>query len=89
MKYTKYTDEFKEEAVKLSDEIGVTNAAKYLGVGYNTLQSWRRHIKTTEKLPQLNAYEQHRQIRRLEQEIAQLKRANALLRAALKEQSEE
>ena len=32
-----YSREFKEEALKLSDEIGVKNAAKRLGVAYYTL----------------------------------------------------
>lgn len=37
----KYSREFKEEALKLSDEIGVKNAAKQLGVAYYTLADWR------------------------------------------------
>ena len=36
-----YSREFKEEALKLSDEIGVKNAAKQLGVAYYTLADWR------------------------------------------------
>ena len=32
-----YSREFKEEALKPSDEIGVKNAAKRLGVAYYTL----------------------------------------------------
>ena len=32
----KYTKEFKEEALKLSDEIGVRKTAEQLGLKYNT-----------------------------------------------------
>ena len=34
----KYTKEFKEEALKLSDEIGVRRTAEQLGLKYNTLK---------------------------------------------------
>ncbi|MGN8888839.1 transposase, partial [Dysosmobacter sp. HCP28S3_G4] len=37
----KYSKEFKEEALKLSDEIGVKNAANQLGIAYYTLADWR------------------------------------------------
>ena len=36
-----YSKEFKEEALKLSDEIGVKKAAQQLGVAYYTLADWR------------------------------------------------
>ena len=38
----KYDKEFKEEAVKLSDEIGVKQAAAQLGIPYYSLAEWRR-----------------------------------------------
>lgn len=37
----KYSHEFKEEALKLSDEIGVKKTAPQLGVPYYTLADWR------------------------------------------------
>lgn len=37
----KYSKEFKEEALKLSDEIGVKKAAQQLGIQYYTLSDWR------------------------------------------------
>ena len=40
-----YTKEFKEEALKLSDEIGVKKAAEQLGLPYYTLSSWRNKRK--------------------------------------------
>jgi len=38
----KYDKEFKEEAVKLSDEVGVKQAAVQLGVPYYSLAEWRQ-----------------------------------------------
>ena len=40
-----YSKEFKEEAMHLSDEIGVKKAAAQLGIPYNTLSDWRNHSK--------------------------------------------
>jgi len=40
----KYTKEFKEEALKLSDAIGVRNTAEQLGLNYNTLMDWRKNV---------------------------------------------
>ena len=36
-----YSKKIKEEALKLSDEIGVKKAAQQLGVAYYTLADWR------------------------------------------------
>ena len=41
----KYDTEFKEEAVKLSDEIGVKQAAAQLGIPYCSLAEWRQKRK--------------------------------------------
>jgi Transposase. len=41
----KYDKEFKEEAVKLSDEIGVKQAAAQLGIPYYSLAEWRQKRK--------------------------------------------
>ena len=41
----KYAREFKEEALKLSDEIGVRNASAQLGLPYYTLADWRSQRK--------------------------------------------
>ena len=44
---TKYSKEFKEEALKLSDEIGNKKAASQLGIPYYTLADWRNKSKHT------------------------------------------
>lgn len=40
---TRYTREFRAQAIKLSDEIGVKKAAEQLGVVYSTLADWRKN----------------------------------------------
>lgn len=84
-----YDKAFKEEAVRLSDEIGIKKAAEQLGIPYFTLQGWRkqkaqhgdkafigsgRSYASTEKTP--------REIE-LEKEIQELRRANEILKDAL------
>lgn len=41
----KYSKEFKQQAIKLSDEIGVRNAYAQLGIVYGTLSDWRKTYK--------------------------------------------
>ena len=55
-----YSKEFKEEALKLSDEIGVKKAAQQLGIAYYTLRAEEQSIR----------------IRELERENAELRTAN-------------
>ena len=81
----KYSKEFKEEALKLSDEIGLKKAAQQLGIQYYTLSDWRskrnaaakakKYQMTDEKLKQRNL--------ELERENAELRKANDILKDAL------
>ena len=48
-KMSKYSKEFKKEALKLSDEIGVKKAALQLGLQYYTLADWRKARKYAKK----------------------------------------
>ncbi|MEA5144103.1 MAG: transposase [Oscillibacter sp.] len=45
----KYDKQFKEEAVRRSDEVGVRKAAGQLGAPYYTLADWRRKRKHQEE----------------------------------------
>ena len=45
----RYSKEFKEEALKLSDEIGLKKAAQELGIQYYTLSDWRSKRNTAIK----------------------------------------
>lgn len=53
-----YSKEFKEEALKLSDEIGVKKAAAQLGLKYYTLADWRSKRKEQLNAPRLSDAEQ-------------------------------
>ena len=79
----KYSREFKEEALKLSDEIGVKNAAKQLGVAYYTLADWRSIRRNRPPAKALSAEEQGIRIRELEREVSELRTANDILKDAL------
>jgi len=81
----KYSKEFKEEALKLSDEIGVKKAASQLGVQYYTLAEWRKNRKAAAEAskPTLSDAELRIRNKELEREIIELQRANDILKDAL------
>ena len=51
---SKYSKEFKEEAIRLSDEIGNKKAAAQLGIPYYTLADWRNKSKHQPKEAELS-----------------------------------
>jgi len=84
-----YDKQFKEEAVRLSDEIGVKKAADQLGVPYYTLADWRSQRKQHGEKAYVGsgharaaAGMSEREIE-LERENAELRRANEILKDAL------
>ena len=81
----KYSKEFKEEAIKLSDEIGLKKAAYQLGIQYYTLSDWRskRNAAIKAKKYQMSDEEADKRILELEKEIAELRKANDILKDAL------
>jgi len=80
----KYDREFKEQALKLSDEIGVKKAAERLGLKYYTLADWRKDRKHKQDfLPISNNTDAASRIRQLEKEISELRLANEILKDAL------
>ncbi len=80
-----YSKEFKDEALKLSDEIGIKKACEQLGLKYYTLAEWRknRKVKLSEPINQLTEAEAKARIRELEKRNAELERANDILKDAL------
>lgn len=80
----KYSKEFKEEALKLSDEIGVKAAAQQLGLQYYTLADWRK-LRKLKKSRVINLTEEEaaKRISELERENRELKQANDILKDAL------
>ena len=79
-----YSKEFKEEAIRLSDEIGNKKAAAQLGIPYYTLADWRNHNKHKPKGTATMSEEELRiRNRELERENAELREANNILKDAL------
>ena len=85
----KYEKEFKEEAVRLANEVGAKSAVEKLGVSYYTLIDWRRakygkgenaFIGSGHKQPQIGKTDHEQE---LERENRELKRANEILKDAL------
>lgn len=85
--YKRYSNEFKAEALKLSDEIGVKKAAAQLGLPYYTLADWRNRTrdKIEGRSPESGKAltDQDIRIRELERENEELRRANDILKDAL------
>ena len=81
----KYSKEFKEEALKLSDEIGVKKAAQQLGIQYYTFSDWqsKRSAAIKAKKYQMSDDEANKRIIELEKENAELRKANDILKDAL------
>ncbi len=78
----KYDKEFKQQALQLSDEIGVKDAAEKLGIKYYTLADWRKIRKERGMNSFVGsghkaapASEKDRRIMELEKELRETKRA--------------
>ena len=79
-----YSKEFKEEAIRLSDEIGNKKVAAQLGIPYYTLADWRNQSKHKPKETVALSEEELRiRNRELERENAELREANNILKDAL------
>lgn len=85
-----YDKTFKDEALRLSDEIGVKNAAAQLGIPYYTLSGWRNDRKkygsnlyVGSGHKRISADEKEQRILELEKENRELKHSNEILQEAL------
>ena len=85
-----YEKSFKEQAVKLSDEIGIKAAANQLGIPYYTLSTWRNQRKkygadtyVGSGHKRISADNKDQRILELEKENAELKHSNEILQEAL------
>ena len=83
-----YDKTFKEEAVKLSDDIGLSTAANQLGIPYNTLSEWRKKRsrygeRSNVGSGNLRIDPQKQRELELEKENLELRRANEILKEAL------
>jgi len=79
-----YSTDFKEQALKLSDEIGLKKASEQLGVNYGTLSGWRKIRKRKNggnTAPDTSPLTERE--KQLQKEIQELKDANEILKDAL------
>lgn len=79
---TKYTTEFKQEAIKLVTESGysISKAAERLGIGSTTLGEWVRKTKASD-LPSLSLSDQE-ELKRLRKENKELRMERNILKEA-------
>ena len=77
----RYSREFREEAISLADEIGPKKAAQQLVINYATLIDWRKKRKTKTEKEKSTA--EPKTVEELQKEIAELKKANDILKDAL------
>ncbi|QEN04725.1 transposase [Thiospirochaeta perfilievii] len=82
---TKYSKEFKEQALGLSDDIGLKKASEQLGLKYSTLAGWRRIRNKKKNNTKDQTYSSPLTVREeeMQREIQELKQANEILKDAL------
>jgi Transposase. len=86
-KMNTYSKEFKEQALQLSDEIGVRKASEDLGICYYTLSGWRkskRRYSAVASTSKKAAVEEGEKQRQLEKENRELKETVRILQDALR-----
>ncbi len=95
----KYDGNFRKEAVRLSNEIGVAEAAKKLGIPYYTLAEWRKSRSNQEIKKELQEEDrllamtpdelraiitsQNKEIEKLKKVNSETEEANEILKDAL------
>ena len=81
-----YSKEFKQQAIKLSDEIGTQKACEQLGLTYFTLGGWRkkenRKRRMDEKTTENITTPLTEREKKLMKEIEELREANNILKDA-------
>ena len=79
----RYDKDFREQALKLSDEVGIRKASEQLGVVYGTLADWRKQrVRNSNQKIEIVGNPGD-EIARLIKENAELKKANSILKDAL------
>lgn len=85
----KYDKQFKEEAMRLSEEIGLKRASEQLGVPYYTLSDWRSSRRRHGEEAFIGSGRKYTPVDKtareveLERENMELRRANEILKDAL------
>lgn len=78
----RYDQNFKDEALKLSDDIGIKKACEQLNLNYGTLAGWRKMRVKKSKTGKTDA-DLQKENARLKKELEELKSANEILKYAL------
>ena len=78
----RYDQNFKDEALKLSDDIGIKKACEQLNLNYGTLAGWRKMRVKKSKTGKTDA-DLQKENARIKTELEELKSANEILKAAL------
>ena len=84
MPHRRYTDEFRTEAVRLAQEVGVTEAARRLDMPMTSIQNWMKSGQR-DRPTQTGAKkvtEEQAELSRLREEVVSLKIDNEILRKA-------
>src|SRR5262245_42215360 len=75
VRYRRYTDEFKMEAVRLAESVGSTVAAKRLGIPHGSLRNWiNRRQGGKLELPERSSVAVKRTLAEVEAENMRLRR---------------
>ena len=80
-----YTDEFRQEAVRLalSSDKSVAQVANELGISVNTLKQWIRQARLEHRLPRRDNESAEEALKRLEQENELLRQERDILKKAI------
>ena len=82
----KYSKEFREQAIKLSDEIGLKQACSQLGIAYGTVADWRKSYsrERISKPRETSGEPLSERKKKLMKENAELREANDILKEAFR-----
>lgn len=81
MRRRKYLPEFKQDAIKLSDRIGVVQASTQLDIPLSNLQNWRSKKNIPVERSQ-DVIELQREVKRLKKELAEKNAVVEMLKKA-------
>jgi len=79
----RYDKEFREQALKLSDEVGIKKASEQLGVVYGTLADWRKQRARNSNNKKEGSKNPEDEIALLKKKNSELQKANSILKDAL------
>ena len=78
----RYDKGFREQALKLSDEVGLKKAVEQLGIVYGTLADWRKQ-RARNSSTKAGSQNPEDEIARLKKANSELQKANSILKDAL------